>query len=511
MGADGAAVLAALDLGAARTPDAPAVVDAGGTWSYAGLTQAVDGLVPRFAAFRGHGVALRLENGAAWAACDLAALRAGTPLVPLPGFFSPSQTRHVLADSGVAAVIGDRPDRLADLGTPEPLGPAAGRDLWQVALPAARPLLPAGCAKVTYTSGTTGTPKGVLLRQAALERVAASLVEAVAVGEGDRHLAVLPLSLLLENIAGLYTPLLAGASVVLRPTADLGLNGSTGVEPARLWSALAEAGATTTILTPQLLQALVEYAEREDPAPLALRFAAVGGARVPARLLARARERGLPAYEGYGLSECASVVAVNRPGADRVGSVGRPLPHVRVRTAADGELWVRGAHGDGYLGGGGPARVDGFWPTGDLGYQDEDGFLHLLGRKRQVYITAYGRNVAPEWVEDELTGEPAIAQAAVFGEARPTNGAVIWSADDDAAVAEGIAAVNARLPDYARIAFWVRADRPFTAADGLLTETGRPGRAAIFAAYREALGARWGGTETDGTTETEETWASTSN
>jgi len=344
-----------------------------------------------------------------------------------------------------------------------------------------------------------------------MERVAASLVAAVGVGPGDRHLAALPLALLLENLAGLYAPILAGASVELRPLGAVGVHGAAGIDPARLWSALAGSAATTTILTPQMLQALVEHAEAAAPGPLALRFAAVGGARVPPRLLDRARDCGIPAYEGYGLSECASVVAVNRPGADRPGSAGRPLPHVRVRVAEDGELWVAGALGDGYLGGGGPAAEDGFWPTGDLGYRDGEGFLHLTGRKRHVYVTAYGRNVAPEWVEGELTQEPAIAQAAVFGEAQPRNAAVVWSTADDAQVDAAIAAANRRLPDYARVAVWLRATQPFSIENGQLTGTGRLRRDAILAAYDDALARLRGRRDCATTTDSEETWAFSSN
>lgn len=475
------------------------------------MAAAVAELAPRLHPFRGHGVALWMDNGPAWAVCDLAALRAGVPVVPLPAFFSPGQIRHVLADAGVATVLAEAPEALTDLGTPEPLTTTAGPPLWHTPLTVDDPVLPEGCAKLTYTSGTTGHPKGVLLRQECMERVAASLVEAIEIGADDRHFAALPLSLLLENVAGLYAPLLAGVPVTLRPCAEAGLLGAAGVEAGRLWAALADASATTTILTPQMLQALVEHAESTGPAPLALRFAAVGGARVPPGLLARARDCGIPAYEGYGLSECASVVTVNRPGADRPGSAGQPLPHVRLRVAGDGELWVRGALGDGYLGGGGPETVNGYRPTGDLGYRDADGFIHLIGRKRHIYVTAYGRNVAPEWVEGELNQEPAITQAAVFGEARPQNAAVIWGDAEDAAVEAALAAANRRLPDYARVSLWLRASRPFTPGNGQRTGTGRLRREAILAAYGEALERLWENGRTETMTDTEDVWVSTGN
>ncbi len=187
---------------------------------------------------------------------------------------------------------------------------------------------------------------------------------------------------------------------------------------------LIRGNATTTILTPQLLHALVAAVEAGHPAPQQLRFVAVGGAPVAPRLLQRAEALGLPVFEGYGLSECASVVALNTEGARRIGSVGKPLPHARVKFAADGEILVAGATLLGYTGAA-PLQANEFWPTGDTGHLDEQGFLHLTGRKKNIFITSFGRNVAPEWVERELTLHPAIAQAAVFGEARPWNVAVI--------------------------------------------------------------------------------------
>jgi long-subunit acyl-CoA synthetase (AMP-forming) len=195
-------------------------------------------------------------------------------------------------------------------------------------------------------------------------------------------------------------------------------------------------------------------------------------------------------FEGYGLSECGSVVCLNTPGATRPGSVGRPLPHVRVTLAADGEVFVQGQPFAGYLGQAPRARAGGDgWPTGDLGRLDDDGFLYLTGRRRSVFITAYGRNVAPEWVERELALEPAVAQAAVFGEARPWNVAVIVPASgvDAAAVASAVRRANLGLPDYARVSQWLPADGPFTPGNGLLTGTGRVRRQAVQDRYRDRI------------------------
>jgi acyl-CoA synthetase (AMP-forming)/AMP-acid ligase II len=124
------------------------------------------------------------------------------------------------------------------------------------------------------------------------------------------------------------------------------------------------------------------------------------------------------------------------------------------------------------------------YATGDLGGLDEDGFLHVLGRKREVLVTSFGRNVSPEWVESELLGHPAVAQAAVTGEGLPSLVAVLVPRPGRAAgLAGAVEAANARLPDYARVGAFVVADEPFRRDNGLLTRGGTPDRAAIAARH----------------------------
>jgi long-subunit acyl-CoA synthetase (AMP-forming) len=208
---------------------------------------------------------------------------------------------------------------------------------------------------------------------------------------------------------------------------------------------------------------------------------------VSPRLLQRADALGLPVFEGYGLSECSSVVCLNSPAGRRAGSVGRPLPHVDLAIAADGEVVIRNSGFSGYLGGARPSTPA--FRTGDIGELDPDGFLHLRGRRRNVFITAFGRNVAPEWVERELTLEAPIAQAAVFGEARPFNVAVVYPAAgaSDAEVESAISRANRGLPDYARVSRWVRADEVFSPANGMLTGTGRIRRGRVWQHYRDVI------------------------
>lgn len=459
-----------------------------GAWTQAALAARVRHCADVLVREDAQVIASRLDNGPGWIALDLAIRLIGRVHVPLPTFFSPAQAAHALADCGADALVAPAAATVASLAR-SPLDEASTLHRL-AATPAA---LPAGTATITYTSGTTGAPKGVCLGADALLAVASSLAGATAPLAPRRHLCLMPLSTLLENVAGVYAALLADAEIVVPPLAEIGYTGAAGLDVPTLLDCLHRYRPDSAILVPQLLLALTMAGERGAPPPDSLKCLAVGGGRVGPALIARAEALGLPVYEGYGLSECASVVCFNRPGAVRAGSVGRPLPHARVHVR-DGELCVAGPHYLGYLGGD-RVPADAEIATGDLGHVDADGFVHVTGRRKHVFITAFGRNVSPEWVESELLQHPAFAQAVVHGEARPFNVAIVWPRDpalDDDALARALDAVNRGLPDYARVAALVRADAPFTAADGLLTANGRPRRDAILTRYRDAVDARYG-------------------
>ncbi|MGQ0552915.1 MAG: AMP-binding protein [Planctomycetota bacterium] len=435
---------------------------------------------------------LLADNGLPWALADLAAQRLGAALVPLPHFFTTAQLRHVL---GVAGLNGLIVDAAAVTRAEALLGPGAElvslrEGLAFARLPEPLPSAVRGGEKVTFTSGTTGEPKGVRLSHVGLLEVTRSLVQATGIGPSDVHVALLPLSVLLENVGGLYRGLSAGARVVLPPASRIGLAGSSAQRGDLLVASLAELQATTAILVPQTLALIVEQLERGVRLP-ALRFLGVGGAPVPLQLLERAQRLGLPVFEGYGLSEAGSVVALNRPDSRHAGTVGRPLPHVEVRLAEDREVLVRGSAWLGYVGGEpAPLRSDGWLATGDLGAFDEHGHLSLVGRKSAVLRTAFGRKLSPEWVERELLTSPAVAAACVLGDGLPQPRAVLVPADvgpTDDELAAAVDSANARLPDYARVEYWVRASAPFSASNGQLSVAGRLRRAAVATAYPHLL------------------------
>lgn len=438
-------------------------------------------------------VALHMDNRPDWIVIDLACQMAAACLVPLPTFFSSEQLGHVLGSIPVDAVFTDRPDELAPL--------CAGRvragpdlsigDCTLLRLEPSAPTgaLPENCGKVTFTSGSTGRPKGVCLDNRQLWDQAEALVAATGL-ERPRHLCLLPLSTLLENVAGVYAPLLAGGEILVPSLAEIGFEGSSSLNPSRLLGLLSRQQPHSIILTPQILKLLVSAAGEGWLPPATLCFVAVGGARVPPSLLEAAQACGIPAFEGYGLSECASVVSLNVPGSNRPGSCGRPLPHVRV-DSVDGEILVSGNAMLGYAG------EPGSWgqqqiATGDLGFLDDDGYLHIDGRKKNLLISSYGRNIAPEWVESEALADGALAECLVFGDAQPWCVALLTPRDPaagDHAIQQSIDRCNARLPDYARIRRWRRLAQPLAAWPDLSTGNGRPKRQAIAARYRQVIDA----------------------
>lgn len=408
-------------------------------------------------------VAIHMKNSPAWVIADLACLMAGTPCVPLPPFFTDEQNSHVLSDAGVSLLLTDQPGKFNGPGMAIMIGGQTAYAVGQFYLPAN---LPAHTAKITYTSGTTGHPKGVCLTQEAVETVATSLLNMIGKDVAARHLSVLPLAVLLENVAGVYTVLLAGATCCLRDVPS---------EPLPLARALMETRATSCIFVPELLRMLLST---RQTLPY-LDFVAVGGARVDPHLLEQAHMQGIPAYEGYGISENSSVLTLNTPSAFKHGTAGKPLPHVELKIEK-GEIFIKHPLFSGYLGE--AHRHQEWYATGDLGEIDEEGFLHIHGRKRNLFITSYGRNVSPEWPESLLTAHPAIAQAVLFGEARPFAVAVIVPYAPEH-IGAAVSEANRRLPDYARIGAYVIAHEAFSPSNHQLTGNGRLQREAIFAAY----------------------------
>jgi long-subunit acyl-CoA synthetase (AMP-forming)/pyrroloquinoline quinone (PQQ) biosynthesis protein C len=400
-------------------------------------------------------VGLALDNGVNWALADLALLRLGRVCVPLPSFFTAQQREAALADAGACALISENGIVLLEH---RPVNP------------------PAGTAKISYTSGSTGAPKGICLSEQLMKATACAIVDRLGRDRAGVHLPLLPLGVLLENVGGLYATLLAGGHYHGVPLAQLGIARLFDPQANLITAAIRQIGATSLIVVPELLSRIVVELESLGTTLPSLTLVAVGGAHVPPTLLERAAALRLPVVQGYGLTECGSVVTLDAPGDDRRGTAGRPLGHVDLSIAGDGEIMISG---NSHLGIVGQSRKPAPIATGDIGVLDEDGRVRILGRKSNLIITSFGRNIAPEWVEASLTDQPEIAQALVQGDGEQSLSALIVPASPAADVAGAIAAANAVLPEYARIDRW-RLGRPFLPSDGTLTANGRLRRAAIL-------------------------------
>jgi long-subunit acyl-CoA synthetase (AMP-forming) len=483
-------LLAQLRQRAARSPRDAVLQGQDETVSARDLLQRIEQMARDLQAEEVGTVALYADNSPAWAVVDLACQLQGIRIVPVPTFFSRDQVAGLLQAAAVDLIVFDR-SLVAGLPAQalSRVRNAPGLPGFDTAslTPGRRAQVPAGTHKITFTSGSTGNPKGVCLSSGQCLAVARSLLQAIGVA-APRHLSVLPLSTLLENISGLYMPLLGGGSSLLLAPGELGMQGSSGVDTQCFLDALESSRPHTMILVPQLLAVLDAALASGWKAPDSLRYVAVGGARVAPALLQRARARGLPVYEGYGLSESASVVSLNTPGSDRPGTCGRVLPHVQL-VSHEGELVVSGNTFLGYLNQPDSWGAQAF-ATGDIGSVDADGYVTVSGRSKNVIITGFGRNVSPEWVESELQSVNLFHQAVVLGDGQPCCVALLLPFVDDlsdAAIQSALDNVNTRLPDYARIGRWLRLSAPLARADGLVTDNGRPRRQAIQARYQASV------------------------
>ncbi len=381
-------------------------------------------------------VGILADNSLEWIAIDLATQDIGVTLIPLPSFFTPSQWLHAIKSSGMQAIFCAHEDVVRNLGFMFQNQYAGELKLFEsmsvLSGMVEQPNL-LEVQKITYTSGTTSEPKGVCLSTDQQWSVAQSIEQALRSLQIKRHLNVLPLSVLLENIAGVYTALACGAENTCVPLSDVGLHGSSNFDANACIAAIDKYQAESIILLPQMLQAIVARSKKQDPRLKSLKFVAVGGGKTPVALIKTAKAMGIPVYEGYGLSECASVVALNTPNNERIGSVGKVLSNRIVRVSKDGEIEVKNvglphylenAEGlrnkDQYTPRSAPRSTDETWlPTGDLGHLDDEGFLYLDGRKKNVLITSFGRNISPEWPESLLLGSGLFKQVIVGAMGKP--------------------------------------------------------------------------------------------
>ena len=434
----------------------------------------------------GDRVALQARTRYEWTVCDFAIWAAGAATVPVYETSSADQVAWILSDSGATAAIVERPehaeamesvrDQAPDLGPiwimdDDAVGTltAAGRDVSDAELDARRATLKAdSLATLIYTSGTTGRPKGCELTHAnflfeinngmtllgrflsvqgslllfiPLAHVLARVLQVGAV----KTRTVVGHTPDVKNLVadlGEYKPtfVLAVPRVFekvynqAKATADAGGKGKIFDRAAQVavdWSRAQDTGGPGLLLRLQhvLFDRLV-YAKLRAALGGRCLGAVSGGAPLGERLGHFYRGIGVTVYEGYGLTETTAAAAVNHDEAFRIGTVGRPLPGVSAAVADDGEILIKGGivmrgYWKNEQATAEAVDGEGWFHTGDLGEIDGDGFLKITGRKKEIIVTAGGKNVAPAVLEDRLRAHALISQCIVVGDQRPFVGALI--------------------------------------------------------------------------------------
>ncbi|MER5309831.1 AMP-dependent synthetase/ligase [Streptomyces sp. NPDC002773] len=431
----------------------------------------------------GDRLALMARTSYEWTLLDFAAWAAGLVTVPVYPTSSAFQTRWILQDSGATACVVEDPEQarlvsaerrqlpgLAHLwvlgtGAVDQLRRAGSR-VADEAVTARRGLLtPETLATLVYTSGTTGRPKGCALTHAnffAEVDNAVPLLHPVFVAESEEPAATLlflPLSHvfgrmvaigcvrarvrvghapsvegqeLLADLAGFRPTFLLAIPYVLekvynsaRATAERGGKAAVFDRAARV--ARRYGHEDTPSLSLRAARALYDpLVYRRIRAALGgrVKYVICGGSPLGVPLAEFYAGAGVEVFEGYGLTETTGASTVTPPQRPRTGTVGRPLPGTAVRIADDGEVWLKGGHvfagyWDAQRGAAVPYTDDGWFPTGDLGSLDAEGYLRITGRKKDLLVTSAGKNVAPAPLEDWLRAHPLVAQCVVLGDDRP--------------------------------------------------------------------------------------------
>ena len=495
----------------------------------------------------GEPVLLMSATSYQWAVWDFAVWRCGAVGVPVYPTASAGQVSDILARTGarVGIVDGERRGRLAVAGVDEvdaglPGTAATAAELAELAERSER-LRGADVATIVFTSGSGGEPRGVEILHCNLVSQALNVQAAYSGLITDRAttLIFLPLAHILAR--GLQVAALAAGMTI----AHVG-------DPTRAVPTLAEVRPTFLVVAPRVLEKILERvrataaeahlggvfaaaervairrgrmleatdAERREPWGVADRvgfaasdrlfFARIrrllggrldcllsGSAPLAAETSLFFRGIGIPVIEGYGLTETTAPATGNLPGRIRSGSVGTPVPGTTIRIAADGEVQVRGPGVcAGYLGErpGAGFTEDGFLRTGDLGRLDEDGFLWLTGRAKDILITASGKNIAPAGWERLVEQDPAVEHAVMVGdrrpyaaallfvggsEATPWAGSLVEDARQLAALQRAVDAANATVSRAEQVKRWLALRVRLSEDAGLLTPTGKVRRAHV--------------------------------
>jgi fatty-acyl-CoA synthase len=407
------------------TPGKAAVRDAGGDIGWAGLDTAAQAGA-RILADAGVGPGVRvgilMTNSRQFCVSVLAVLCAGGIAVPINTRLHPHEIHEMLADAGATVLLHDESHGqvAADVSTGRPVRSfKPDRSSWSgTGLRVQRTL--DDVAVLLYSSGTTGRPKGVAITHANIYAMAHDRIVNDNWSGETRTYVPYSLAFSAGLLASWMATMVAGGMTVVDPAFD----------PGRALRRFEEDGITVFMAVPAVWQAIADHPDLEGSRVSSLKTVSAGGAMVTPTLMRRLRDRGIKLSQGYGLTESSGVATALRPEdmERKHGSVGTPMMLMQSRiVSADGtdcapgevgELWLRGpAVMAGYWRDGAPdplSKADGWLATGDLASMDEDGYLYIVDRLKDMIITG-GLNVFPAEIERVLESLPGVLDCAVVG------------------------------------------------------------------------------------------------
>lgn len=419
------------DLRAASAPDAPCIADAATVLSnreFHFRVVAAAGVFADLGVRAGDVVAIMLPNQVEFVVAMFAAWRLGAAVTPINPGLTSKEASHQIADSGSKLVVNGSGEAVVPDVRSLPVAALKGR-----VTHAGAPFDdPAALALLIYTSGTTGLPKGVMLDHANIEAMSDMGRQSLKITAADHCLLMLPLFHVNGIVVSILTPLSAGSRTTIRRRFDI----------KTFFDDIERLRPTYFSAVPTIYAQLNNLPGSVKPDTSSLRYSVCGAAPAPADLLKSFEARyGFPLVEGYGLSEGTCASTINPfDGVRKVGTVGPPFIGQRIAIAdptgshlpqgAVGEVLVHGPNVmRGYLGK--PEEtartvVNGWLHTGDIGRIDEDGYLSIVGRLKEMIIRG-GENIYPKEIEDVLTEHPDVLEAAVIGVPHEMFGEVVMA------------------------------------------------------------------------------------
>jgi len=501
----------------------------------------------------GDRVVLRSRTRPEWTMVDYAIWWVGAVTVPLYETWSVEHASWVVADSGATFAVVET-DQGGELGlrtwTIEPGQQsdlaalvAAGRSIEPADLETRRAAVTADAlATIIYTSGTTGTPKGCPLTHANLQaeiKAALSTLSDVFHEDQAATLLFLPLAHVFARIvqigaltAGVRLGLtsevsgLADRMSTFQPTFILTIprvlerifNAASqqayadnrggffdrAVQTAITFSrAQDRRGPGVGLRTRRAVFERTVYAKVRDAFGGRVRWVVTGGAPLGERMAHFYRGIGITVLEGYGLTETTAALTVNTPSHHRIGTVGLPFPDTEIRVGPNGELQARGPQVFGGYWNDADATAasldaDGWFSTGDLGDIDDDGYIRILGRRREIIVTAGGKIVSPAVLEDRIRTHPVISQCLVVGDGKPFMAALVtidravWPGrlsdpELQAAVQAAVDDANAVVSQAEAVRKFVIVDEDWTQENGYLTPSLKVKRSTVLSDFHDTV------------------------